>query len=370
VDTQYVYMFLMELNGIHILLADLPKGQQISGFLFRILLKNNPKIWLNGGKTLVDFLSIKFCVTFHCVDRFMDIYREIIRSIRPSLLLFLVLFYALGVGLARYLGGTLQWNIVIVGFFCALSVQLFAFYIFDYFQLINQKRTLSKGVIESDPLNLASTILTRTMLVSALTGLAIATSLSILIINDISTPVPVLLIILVSILFIIGYALPPLELSSSGYGELIHSFLVSTILPTFAFLLQIGEYHRLLAMTTFPLFTFYLASLISFELSYFAHDLKLNNKNLLIRIGWQTGMALHNYLILCGFIILGISLLLGMPAMIGLPVFITLPLGMLQIWQMKRISDGIKPNWRTLNLASYFLVCIATYLFTYSYWIR
>ena len=300
----------------------------------------------------------------------MNIFREIIRSIRPSLLLLLVLFSALGVGLARYLGGTIQWNIVFVGFLCALSVQLFAFFIFDYFQLITQKKTIGVGVDESDPVNLSSIILTRTMLVAALTGLAIATSLSILIIDYITTPVPVLLIILASILFIIGYALPPLELSSSGYGELMHSFLVCIILPAFAFLLQKGEYHRLLAMTTFPLFTFYLASLISFELSNFAHDLKLNNKNLLIRIGWQNGMALHNYLIFCGFIILGISLLLGMPAMIGLPVFITLPLGMLQIWQMKRISDGIKPNWRALNLSSYFFVCIATYLFTYSYWIR
>ena len=56
--------------------------------------------------------------------------------------------------------------------------------------------------------------------------------------------------------------------------------------------------------------------------------------------------------------------------MIGLPIFLTLPLGMLQIWQMKKIFDGIKPNWKALNTASYLHVVIATYLFAYAYLIR
>ena len=62
------------------------------------------------------------------------------------------------------------------------------------------------------------------------------------------------------------YAVPPVRLVYSGYGELVLAILFANLFPALAFLLQTGELHRLLAMLTFPLTLLYLAALLALSL--------------------------------------------------------------------------------------------------------
>jgi 1,4-dihydroxy-2-naphthoate octaprenyltransferase len=167
------------------------------------------------------------------------------------------------------------------------------------------------------------------------------------------------------------YAVPPIRLESSGYGELTTSILVANLVPAFALLLLTGgDLHRLLAMSTFPLTILHLAMLLALELPDYATDIKYEKNTLLVRIGWEVGMRLHNLLILVAYLVLGLAVLLGLPPAIALPAFLSLPLGILQIFQMNRIAAGAKPNWTTLTLAAVTLFSATAYLLAFSFWSR
>ena len=183
------------------------------------------------------------------------------------------------------------------------------------------------------------------------------------------TPILVLIMV-VSILGAIFYSAPPIRLESSGYGELTTSFMVANLVPAFAFLLQNGEWHRLIGMSTFPLTALHLAMMLAFELPDYATDAKYEKHTMMVRLGWQRGMFLHNILILTGFLILALATLMGLPSAISLPAFLPLPLGLLQIWQMRRIAAGGKPNWNALTLTAVVLFASVTYLLAFGFWTR
>jgi 1,4-dihydroxy-2-naphthoate octaprenyltransferase len=181
-----------------------------------------------------------------------------------------------------------------------------------------------------------------------------------------------LVVLVISLMFLgsFFYSSPPIRLVSSGYGELTTSIIVANLVPIFAFLLQYGDFHRLLALTTFPLTAIHMAMMVVFEFPDYATDIKFNKKTLLVRMGWERGMDLHNSLILGGFLLIGIAASFNLPLPIALPAFLPLPLGLFQIWQLRRISDGMKPNWRLLGLTAVALFASVTYLFAFTYWTR
>ena len=183
------------------------------------------------------------------------------------------------------------------------------------------------------------------------------------------TPATLLVMTLIA-LGAVFYSVPPVRLAFSGYGELVVAILFANFLPAFAFLLQKGELHRLLAMSTFPLTALGLALALSYELADYAADLKHGRRTLMVRMGWQRAMLLHNGMILVAFLLLGLALSFGLPLFIGLPAFLPLPLGLLQVWQMRRISEGARPNWRALRLTAVVIFATTAYLLTFAFWTR
>jgi 1,4-dihydroxy-2-naphthoate octaprenyltransferase len=301
----------------------------------------------------------------------METLRLFVRLSRPVFLLGGALCYALGVGIARYLGANIDWGLYWLGQVWVTLLQLGAQYINEYFDeevdRDNPNRTpFSGGSGALGPGKLPSQV----ALISSAACLTGVAYFSLILMNSYHLPGLIVLIMVATVIGALLYSVPPFRLVTSGYGELMVTFLVSVLLPVFAFVLQKGELHRLLAMTTFPLFALHLAMMISFEFPDYANDLKYDKRVLLLRIGWQRSMVLHNLLILSAFLILGLALVFGLPSKIGLPVFLVLPVGLLQIWQMRRIADGHSPNWSMLTSVGVILFVSSAYLFAYSYWIR
>jgi 1,4-dihydroxy-2-naphthoate octaprenyltransferase len=289
----------------------------------------------------------------------------------PLYLIGVVLLYTLGVGIAKYLGVSINWGLFWLGLVWAALLQLSAVYLFEYFDLDKASDTPESNLKLSRGGALRSDMLVRSMaLVAALTCLGVDTSLGILLFQDYHPPTSILVLMLFAIVGILFYSVPPIRLVYSGYGELVTAILVTILLPAFAFLLQKGELHRLLAMTTFPLSALHLGMLVGLEFPDYAADLKYQRKSLLIRVGWQNAIILHNLLILGAFLLLSLALVFGMPPKIGLPAFLALPLGLLQIWQMRRIAEGYKPNWLALSLNAVISYATMVYLLTFSFWIR
>ncbi len=297
--------------------------------------------------------------------------RLFIQLSRPIFLVGAALVYGLGAGIARYLGIQIDWGVYLLGQAWVTSLQLSAHYLNEAYDgpvdTQNPQRTLfSGGSGAVGPGKLSRNV----PFVAAAITLTITASLTVLLIQFAYLSPLIVLIMVLSFLGAVFYSTPPIRLVSTGYGELTTSFLVANLVPAFAFLLQYGEWHRLLGMSTFPLTALHLAMMLAFELPDYATDLKYEKLTMLVRIGWQQGMFLHNILILSGFFILALATLMGMPPAVALPAFIPLLLGLLQIWQMRRISAGGKPNWNTLTLTAVVLFASVAYLLAYAYWTR
>jgi len=249
--------------------------------------------------------------------------RSFIRISRPIFLLGAALVYALGVGIAKYLGFQINWEVYILGQLWVTGMQLTALYISEYFDFI------------SNPKNVHRTLFSNGSNLGAL-----------------------------------FYSLPPVRLITRGYGELTISIIVANLVPALGFILQSGEFHRLLSMSTFPLTFLFLALNIAYELPNYASDLKNERQTLLIRLGWQKGMVLHNVLILTSFLMLGLAMVMGLPIAVSWQGFLALPLGLFQIWYLSKIEDGIKPQWSTFKLSATALFGLMAYLMAFAFWVR
>lgn len=297
--------------------------------------------------------------------------RLFIQLSRPLFVIGGALVYALGAGIARYLGVQINWGIYLLGQLYVSALQLSAHYLNEYFdapadQQNNRRTPFSGG---SGAVG-EGKISRNTLLLIAFSALTIVASLTVILIS-IVPPTPLLVLILSFAVFgAIFYSTPPLRLVRSGYGELTTSILVANMVPLFAFYLQSGDFHRLLPMSTFPLTALHLAMMLSFSFPDYASDVKFEKKSLLVRMGWERTMVLHNSLVIGAFLLLILAIYFDLPAAIAFPAFLPLPLGLLQIWQMRRIAAGARPDWRALGLTAVALFASVTYMLAFAFWTR
>jgi 1,4-dihydroxy-2-naphthoate polyprenyltransferase len=294
-----------------------------------------------------------------------------IRLTRPLFLLGGALLYAMGVGIAHYLGVNIDWGLYILGQAWVTVLQLSTHFLNEYYNapedLDNKNRTpftggsgiLGPGKLPRD-----------TALYAALGSLAVLAMLTVLLISVKRLEPTTIMIMVLGFLGSFFYSTPPISLERTGYGELTASFIVAFLVPAFGYILQSGELHRLIAMVTFPLFVLHLAMLIAFDLPDYATDMKHDKRTLLVRIGWEKGLNLHNLLIVIAFFLVALAASFQLPLFIALPALIPLPLGFLQIWQMRRIASGVKPNWTAVTLNALATFAAMAYVFTYSFWIH
>jgi 1,4-dihydroxy-2-naphthoate octaprenyltransferase len=299
--------------------------------------------------------------------------RLFIRLSRPMTIFNAALLYLLGIGIAHYLNGPINWTSFLLGFVWIELVLLATQYLDEYF---DPMVTYDDPTWKHTPFSGGSGAIgtgrlpRQVALWSGLTCLAIAASLTVLIIQYLGVNQIALVIFGLFILGELLFALPPFRLVSSGYGELIMSIIIVGLIPALAFVLQGYGFHRLLLMVVFPLTTLHLGMLLALEFPDYAFDLKHNKQSIIVRIGWQRGMLVHNILVAGSFVILGIAFVLGLPLRVGWPVLFVLPIGLFQIWMMNRIADGAKPSWNLLVLVAFSTFVITTYILTFSFWIH
>jgi 1,4-dihydroxy-2-naphthoate octaprenyltransferase len=297
--------------------------------------------------------------------------RLFIRLARPQFLLGSILLYALGAGVARYLGTSIDWGVFFLGLVWGTLLQLSTHFINEYFDIEYDVQKPNRTFLTGGSGALGPGKLPRaTALWSAVGCLAAAASVTVLLLAK-GKIIPVtgglMILIFLGAFF---YAVPPVKLESTGYGELTTAILLSNLVPAFAFVLQTGHLHRLLAMSTFPLTFLCLAMMLAFELPDYGTDLQYGKKTLLVRAGWQSGMNIHNLMIFFGYLVLAIAVIVGLPVAIALPAILSLPIGLLQIWSMNNIAAGSKPNWNTLTLAGLLMYASAAYLLALAFWTR
>jgi 1,4-dihydroxy-2-naphthoate octaprenyltransferase len=286
-----------------------------------------------------------------------------LRLSRPHFLLGGFLLYALGASIAAYLGNPIDAGIYFLGQGIATSIQLMTHYFNEYYDAPGDNENATRTPFSGGSGALGSEGLPRaTALYAGIAAMTLGATFTGILLTRNSTSLLAWLILILAFLSSFGYSAPPLKLIHSGYGELIASFVVAGLLPTFAFSLQTGQLHRLLVMTTIPIIALHFAMMIAFELPDYATDMKFEKRTLMVRVGWQTAMRMHDSaIIFAGLAFLG-AYLSGLPWRVTLGTLIAVPLGIAQIWQMNRIKRGQPPNWAMFTWSALLLFALTAYL--------
>lgn len=296
-----------------------------------------------------------------------------LRLSRPLFLAGGVLFYFLGVGIARYLGHALDWNVVLTGQLWVSALQLGVHYLNEYFDY-----PLDAGHNSRTPFTGGSGVLgdgvgqlpPHVALLGAGTALALVAAATSALARVGALGGTLAVLMALAFMGAVFYSAPPLRLATSGYGELTTAVILAGFVPALGFVLQSGGLHRLLAMSTFPLIALTLASMLSLELADYAQDLKTGKRTLMVRIGWEQALRMHHALVAGGYGLLLISVWAGLAPAIGLLPLLSLPLAGLQIWYMNRIAQGLKPNWTALTFNGMAFTFLSAYLLAQAFWTR
>lgn len=293
----------------------------------------------------------------------MNQLRHLIRLTRPIQLLLALLTYGLGLGLSRYLGATLLLEPQFFGGIIVCLLLAASSLLMEYFRPINEP--IVPGETRKEREELRSTLLIVSLVFLAVVGLLI------FLLQRAGFLGPDTFLLLAGfILLALANAVPPVRLINRGLGELSLSVLIATLTPTFAYLLHSHNLHRLLMLFTFPLFLIALASFLALNFPVYADDLKYERRSLLISLGWQRAVPIHNSLLIVAYLFLAAIPFLGVPFGLVWPALLTLPLAAYQIFTLRKIADGAKPLWPAFIATATAIFGLTTYLITLTFWLR
>jgi len=287
--------------------------------------------------------------------------QHILRISRPWALGLSLLTYALGGGVAHYLGTSLDWGRYLGGQLLVFILLLCGFFLFETFELPPESVSSADG---EKPRRLTRSQALRISLI-LLTGGAACTALWI---AQQSLTIVALLILGLSVLVMLALSVPPFRLANSAYRDLLWGILFVNLIPAFAFALQSGELHTLLGYLTLPLIFLYLSCSLALSLEHYASDLKQGRRNMLNRLGWERAVGLHHYLLLVGFLLFPLGSLMGIPRSLLFPGLLGLPVGLFQIWQLMRIVSGAPPRWRLLMITAAATLVVTLYDLNLALW--
>lgn len=289
--------------------------------------------------------------------------RLFLRLSHPLPLLGGALLYGLGSTIASYLGRPFDFGLYILGQSLVTILQLAAHYSFEYHEPQVEGEDYQPNPYLGVSRALGPERLSRqTALNATAVCLVIAATLvSIMLIGG-QIPLVAWLILLLLFLGYFFYSTPPVRLLTSGYGELVLSLVIAGLIPTFSFALQTGELHRLILMSTTPLVALHFAMMISFELPEYARNVKLDERTLMVRLGWATAMRIHDLAIAFAIASFLVAFINGLPRRVALGALIALPLAAVQVWHMERIRRGFPARLRNLTIAASGLLGLTIYL--------
>jgi 1,4-dihydroxy-2-naphthoate octaprenyltransferase len=278
-------------------------------------------------------------------------------------IIFAILTYVLGAGISRYLG--ISQNLVV--FWLGLGGITLAQ--FSMGLLAEAHRPVLQPS-ENDE-HRAERVNLRTAALNISLGALAAIALIAILLGQEGALSPVGLLFLgLSLIVVLAYAVPPFRLVDAGFGEFLLAVHIAMIAPALGFVLQQGEYHRLLAIISFPLTLLALAYFLVLDFPSFAADQKFDRRTLLRTMGWQRAVPLHHILVFAAYLLLASALLFDVAWGLIWPALLTLPFALLQIYWLRNISQGAKPIWSLLTVNALAVFGLTAYLLTFAFWLR
>lgn len=284
------------------------------------------------------------------------------RFFRPLHLFLAVLTYTFGASIADYLGKPFLADLFWLGLLVVLLAQTTMNLLAEVFRLDVEP------LLENETRSRRQILRNNILYTSLACIVVIALTAYILFANN-ALPFSSFFFLLLSVFIVIVYSIPPLRFVNRGVGEFLLAVHLAYVVPSIAFALQAGEPHRFLALAiplTFLAFSYFIVR----NFQPFAQDQKLNRVTFLTRLGWERAVPMHHLFVLLAYLLFVMSPLFGLSLSLIWPVFLTLPFALFQIFLLRSISLGAKPNWTLLHATALAVFGLTTYFLTLTFWLR
>jgi 1,4-dihydroxy-2-naphthoate octaprenyltransferase len=285
----------------------------------------------------------------------------LLKLTRPLHLLLVALTYTLGASIPAYLGKPFQSVAFSLGLAGVILAQISMSLLAEVFRPHNEP------LIEDETPKQKETLRNNALYVSY-AALAANAFIAFILYVDRYLNLSAFYFLLLSLILVLAYAIPPIRLLNRGFGELTLAVQIAYVVPSIGFLLQAKENHRLLAFIIIPLTALALAYYLIINFTTFPIDQKYERGTLLRRLSWERAVTLHHSLIVFAYVIFAIAPLLGFS--IFWSAFLTLPFAVLQILLLRNISTGGKPNWTLLTATALAVFGLTAYFLTLTFWLR
>jgi 1,4-dihydroxy-2-naphthoate octaprenyltransferase len=289
-------------------------------------------------------------------------FRNLLRLSHPLHLLLTALTYFLGASIANYLGKPFRSDSFWFGLIAVLLAQASMNLLAEVFRPDNEM------IIEGQTRKARLTLRNNAMYVSiaALTANAV---IAFILYNNRHLSISAFFFLLLSLILILAYSIPPFRFINRGFGEFILAAHMAYVIPSIAYILQADETHRFL-LITFPLALLAFAYFIVMDFPSFASDTKYNRSTLLTRLGWERAIPLHHFFILFAYLFFLAVPAFGLSLSLFWPAFLTLPFALFQIFQLRNISLGAPVNWILLTATALSVFGLTTYFLSLTFWLR
>ena len=280
-----------------------------------------------------------------------------IKLSRPLLLLLAALNYLLGTSVADYLGYPFRAESFWLGFAGIVLAQIGMNLLTEVFRPHNEPLIEDETPAQKESLR-------NNMLYVSIAALTADAVIAFLLYFNNRLEFSALYFLLISLLLVIAYAVPPLRFVNRGFGELTLAAHIAYIIPAVGFLLQADEYHQMLFFITLPLTFLAFAYFLILDFPSFAFDQKYQRVTLLRRLTWERAVPLHHSAVVIAYALFLFAAFTGLSFHLLWPAFLTLPFAILQIVLLRHISLGGKPNWTLLTVTALAVFGLTSYFLT------
>jgi 1,4-dihydroxy-2-naphthoate octaprenyltransferase len=287
-------------------------------------------------------------------------FRTLLRLSRPLYSLLAALTFSLGVSIANYLGKPFRADsfwLGLIGVFLGQSSMSLLAEVFRFDTEPPGENETRRGRIA----------IRNNALYIAIASLAANAVIAFILFSNGHLSLAAALFLLLSLTIILLYSLPPFR--NRGFGEFLLAAHIAYVIPSFGYLLQADETHRLLIITI-PLTFLAFAYFMVMDFPTFASDQKYNRTTFLTRLGWERVVPLHHVFVLFAFVFFAITPALGIPLVLIWPAFLTLPFALFQIFQLRALSLGAPANWPLLTATALSVFGLTAYFLTLTFWLR
>jgi 1,4-dihydroxy-2-naphthoate octaprenyltransferase len=293
----------------------------------------------------------------------MYVLQDLARLSRPQYLILAGLTYVLGTGIARYLGIPWRASAFWLGLGGVALAQMAMNLLAEAFRPAHEWPSGGNNLAFQGSLRDGA-------LYISIGGLAVCALLALVLVKENGLDPQTFVVIGLSLLVTLFYALPPLRLLDRGFGEMLLAIQIAYLAPSIGFVLQTQNSHGLLNAVIVPLTVLALAMFLVLDFPAYADDIQLGRRTLLTRLGWEAAVPMHHGMLIATYVLFGSAAVLGFSLRLLWPAFLSLPFAFFQYRMLQNIALGAKPIWGLVRVNAFAVFGLTVYFLTLNFWTR